>query len=162
MQTESHLASVQQDDALTGFRTRSSLVRDLEEAVAPGSPPRTLAIIDLSGYAATFGRTQGDELLRQVSVALSEALEGATFYRPRADELAVLLDGPETIAEQRLNVAVAGLNDRFSYLKIVIAFGASTVPDEANAARVALRIADARHYLRARRPRERRLVPRSR
>jgi GGDEF domain-containing protein len=161
LQTESDTTIVQQNDGLTGFGTRSSLVRDLGEAVAPGSPPRTLAIIDLCGYAETWGRNEGDALLRQVAVALSEALEGATLYRPRADELAVLLDGSEATAEQRLRVAVAGLNDRFGRLKIVIAFGAATVPIQANEANVALRIADARHYLRARRPRERRLLHRS-
>jgi GGDEF domain-containing protein len=137
-------------------------MRDLEEAAAPGSPPRTLAIFDLCGYAETYGRIEGDAFLRQVAVALSEALEGGMFYRPRADELAVLLNGPEATAEQRLHVAVDDLNHRFCELRMVIAFGAATVPVETNEATVALRIADARHYLRQRRPRERRLLPRGR
>jgi GGDEF domain-containing protein len=161
MQTESDMTAAQHGDAPTGLMTRSSLVRDLEDAVAPGNPPRTLAIFDLCGYAATYGRSHGDALVRQIYVDLSQTLEGATFYHPRADELAVLLEGPQTAVEQQLDAVVASLNDRFSQFNVVIAFGAATVPDEANQANVALRIADARHYLRPRRPRERRLVPRS-
>jgi GGDEF domain-containing protein len=151
----------QATDRLTGFGNRSALLRDLEQAVEPGSAPRTLAIFDLRGYAEAYGRIEGDSLLREISAALSEALAGVRIYRSRADELAVLVEGPEAVTEPRLLDAVAALNARFGRLNVVIAFGAATLPAEADAATVALRIADARHYLHNRGRRERRLVPRS-
>ena len=161
MHNEAGIPSLEQEtDELTGFGTRSMLMHDLAEAVEPQSQPHTLAIFDLRGYVDSYGRIEGDALLRRVADHFAEALEGARFYRPREDEFAVLLDGPAAIAEQRLTGAVTALSERLGTLKIVVAFGAATVPQEADKPIVAMRIADSRHYLRGRRPRERRQFPR--
>lgn len=71
------------------------------------------------------------------------------------------MDGAAADTERRLTDAVSALNAHFSQFRIQIAFGAATLPSEADEPIVAMRIADSRHYLRKRSRRERRLVPRS-
>lgn len=161
MHSEVGIPSLEQEsDELTRFGTRSMLMHDLAEAVDPQSQPHTLAIFDLRGYVEAYGRIEGGALLRRIADHFAEALDGARFYRPREDELAVLVDGPAETVEQRLTGAVTSLTERLRPLNIVVAFGAATLPHEADKPNVAMRIADSRDYLRARRPRERRQFPR--
>jgi GGDEF domain-containing protein len=154
-------AAEQQWDAMTGFGNRDALLHDLKDAVALTAAPRTLAILDLRGYYAGYGQHEGDSLVRRIAALLPEALDGAAFYRPRSTELAVLVPGSADDAEQRLAEAAATLTARFAQSKIVIGFGTAQLPADAADAGLALRIANSRHFLRTRAPRERRIVPRS-
>jgi GGDEF domain-containing protein len=151
----------QEPDAVTGFGTRDALLRDVTEAVAPSSAPQTLAMLDLRGYYNAYGQFEGDSLVRRVAGLLPQVLEGARFYRPRATEIAVLVPSSPEEAEQRLAEAAATLTARFAQARIVIGFGTAQLPGEARDAGLALRIADSRHFLRMRTPRDRRLVPRT-
>ena len=157
---ESTQAQGQESDAATGLGTRSVLMRDLELAVEPGSAPRTLAVIDLRSLLDLHGRIAGDGHLRSVADHLAEALPGARLYRPREDELAVLMEGPAPHAEPRLAAAVSTVNGRLGHHAVVIAFGGVTLPDEASESIRALKIAESRDIVRRGRSRERRLYPR--
>jgi GGDEF domain-containing protein len=157
---ESTQALEQETDPLTGFGTRSVLMRDLEGAVAPGSPTRMLAVVDLRSLIDLQGRIRGDEHLRSLAGHLTEALRGARFYRPREDELAVLVEGPPADAEQRLAAAVSTVNGRLGLHGVVVAFGGVTLPTEAGESLAALRIAESRDIVRRGRSRDRRLYPR--
>jgi GGDEF domain-containing protein len=150
----------QETDALTGFWTRSVLLRDLEESVEPESAPRALGIVDLRGFLDLCGSMEAEGYLRSVARYLSEALEGARFYRSREDEFAVLVDAPADEAETRLNVAASTVNARLGQQSVLVCFGIVSLPDEANDPIAALSLAGSRHVLRRRRPRERRLYPR--
>lgn len=153
-------------DTLTGFRTRRALVADLGEAAAPARPPTTFVLFDLGGlheYTDLYGRLEGESLLARVAARLAEALAQATrFYRPRADELAALLDGTRVETEPLLVGATSTLSDRFSQFDIVVGFGAVTLPDEVADPIEALVLADRRlsRNARSRRPRERRATSR--
>jgi GGDEF domain-containing protein len=157
---ESTQAHEQATDALTGLGTRPVLARDLEHAVAPGSAPRTLAVIDLRSLLDLHGRIAGDGHLRSVAGYLAEALPGARLYRPREDELAVLMEGSAADAEPLLAAAVSTVNGRLGLHGVVIAFGGVTLPAEASEPIAALRIAESRDMVRRGRARERRLYPR--
>jgi GGDEF domain-containing protein len=158
---ESTQAQGQESDAATGLGTRSVLMRDLELAVEPGSAPRTLAVIDLRSLLDLHGRIAGHGHLRSVADHLAEALPGARLYRPREDELAVLMEGPAPHAEPLLAAAVSAVNGRLGHhAVVVIAFGGVTLPDEASESIRALKIAESRDIVRRGRSRERRLYPR--
>ena len=146
-------------DELTGFGTRSVLLRDLEDAVEPACPPSTLGILDLHGFLDRFGRIDGEAHLRSVARYLSEALEGARFYRPREHELAVLVPAPAEETERLLSVAASAVNAKLGQQRIALLFCLVALPDETGDAVSALRLAESRQMLR-RRPRERRLYPR--
>lgn len=149
-------------DPLTGFGPRGSLIADLTDAAAARDRSRTFAIFDLAGlrdYTELYGRIEGESLLTRLATRLSEALGSSTrYYRPRNDELAVLLDAPLARAEPLLTATVAALNDRFAQFDLAVSFGAATLPDEASDAVAALVLADRRLSLaaRTRLPRERR------
>jgi GGDEF domain-containing protein len=146
-------------DELTGFGTRSVLLRDLEDAVEPGCPPSTLGILDLHGFLDRFGRIDGEAHVGSVARHLAGTLEGARFYRPREHELAVLVQAPAQEAERLLSVAASSVNAHLGQQRVAVVFSLVTLPDEAGDPVVALRLAESRHIAR-RRPRERRLYPR--
>lgn len=156
----SNTTSGQEIDPATGFGTRAALLRDLEVAVTAEHPPQTLAILDLRGYYDAFGRLEGDSLVKRLAARLPDVLESTRFYRPRMTEIAVLVQAPADVAEERLAAAASALTASVGQSRIVIGFGAAQLPDEARDSKLALRIADSRHFLRKRMPRNRRLIPR--
>jgi len=153
-------------DLLTGLGTRAELMLGLAEAVEPASPPTTLALFDFGGldeYADLYGRLEGQALLIRLAHRLSKAIEQpASYYRPRTDEFAALIQSPIAIAEPLLAATVSTLTTRFEQFEITPAFGAALLPDEASEPVDALMLADQRLYLKtlARSARERRQTPR--
>ncbi|HEX4521617.1 MAG TPA: diguanylate cyclase [Gaiellaceae bacterium] len=149
-------------DPLTGFGSRAKLVADLADAVTPTSRPSTLAVFELGGlreYVELYGRLEGDDLVARIAGRLPEAIRlPSSFYRPRGDELAALVQGPGAIAEPRVAVAVAALTSRFDEFKLELAFGAVELPDGASDPVEALILADGSLFLQslARAARERR------
>ena len=157
---ESTRAHEQETDARNGLGARALLMRDLELAVEPGSAPRTLAVIDLRSLLDLHGRIAGEEHLRSVAGYLAEVLPGARVYRPREDELAVLMEGSAPHAEPLLAAAVSAVNGRLGQHGVVVAFGGVTLPTEAGESVAALKTAESRDIVRHGRSRERRLYPR--
>jgi GGDEF domain-containing protein len=148
-------------DALTGFGTRSVLLRDLEEAIEPGGTPSTLGILDLRAFLDLYGRLEADGYIGSVARQLAGALEGARFYRPRQEEIAVLVEVGLAEAERLFRAAATTVNDHLTPQGIAVSFGSVSLPDDASDAVRALSLAESRNSLRRRRPRERRLFPRS-
>lgn len=161
------MSSESRTDPLTGLGTRAELMADLADAVEPTSPARTLALFDFAGFGAyvdLYGRLEGEALLVRLAGRLSEALEQpASFYRPRSDEFAALIQTSLAIAEPLLIAAVASLTSRFEHFEIIATFGAAVLPDEASEPVEALMLADQRLFVStlARRARERRHQPRA-
>ncbi len=158
------------DDALVerppGFGTRAEMMVDLDDAVEATSPARTLALFELAGlneYVELYGRLEGQSLLVRLAGRLSEALgQRVSYYLPRGDEFAALIDSPIEIAEPQLTATIAELTTRFEQFEIIPAFGAALLPAEASDPVEALMLADQRLFLTAlaRTARERRKHPR--
>jgi diguanylate cyclase (GGDEF)-like protein len=87
-------------DGLTGIHNRRSFDRDLTalvEEAAAGSESFSLIMIDLDFfkvYNDTYGHQAGDQVLRQVSAGIAEAIRSDDrVYRYGGEELAVLCPG---------------------------------------------------------------------
>jgi two-component system, cell cycle response regulator len=133
-------------DALTKLGNRRKLVEDVM-AVLDARGSRLLVIFDLNGfkhYNDSFGHPAGDDLLFRLARNLESALgEGSSAYRMGGDEFCVLLDDsrPELLFE-----AQAAMSEEGEGFSISAAFGAASVPDEADTVSEALRLVDQRLY----------------
>ena len=85
-------------DELTSFGSREALYEDISNALAPGSPPRVLAVFALEGWrelVERHGSVTGDELIAELARIFASTLPRRTrYYRPREDEFSALLDVP--------------------------------------------------------------------
>jgi two-component system cell cycle response regulator len=148
------LASSERDattDALTGLANRRSLLADLETALDAAAPPsRALALFDLDGfktYNDSFGHAAGDELLKRLGANLATATAPwGRAYRLGGDEFCVLVSTEELKAETAIKAAEAALSERGPSFSITASWGMVRLPDEAQTAKDALRIADRRMY----------------
>jgi len=135
-------------DQLTGLPNRRALLEELERR-GRRHERYTLAIADLNGfkrYNDSFGHPAGDALLRRLSRKLQASCEdGAIAARLGGDEFCLLVssDVPAGDLEAQLTRALSEEGDGF---QISAACGFATVPDEAEDASGALRLADARMY----------------
>ena len=138
-------------DFLTGLGNRRRLMADLERLVAAESgDPHVLALFDLDGFKAyndTFGHAAGDKLLARLARRLEEAIaDRGSVYRMGGDEFCILLrDEPSAAHESvaRASLALMAGGEGFS---VASSFGAVHLPEEAESASEALRIADQRMY----------------
>jgi diguanylate cyclase (GGDEF)-like protein len=136
-------------DSLTGLGNRRRLLADLDRALARASDPRQLLLLfDLNGFKAyndAFGHAAGDALLSRLGRALAAAVAPAgAAYRLGGDEFCVLADTPDSGALQA--AALTALTERGDGFEISASFGAVWLPDEADEASEALRLADQRMY----------------
>jgi diguanylate cyclase (GGDEF)-like protein len=136
-------------DPLTGLANRRRLFADLERAVSRGTGASSvLMLFDLDGfkhYNDTFGHLAGDALLTRLGHALAQVAGGAgRAYRLGGDEFCVLADA-DARAELEL-LAPAALAEQGDGFAVTASYGAVAVPEEANDARDALRLADQRMY----------------
>ena len=106
-------------DELTGLANRRLLLSRLDAALAAGTGPYALVLLDLNSFKEindTLGHPVGDELLRRLGPRLAgTARQGETVARLGGDEFAVLLPGVDT-DEQALRAAdrvLAGLLGAF-------------------------------------------------
>jgi GGDEF domain-containing protein len=149
-------------DSLTGFGTRTKLLRDLAVAVKPASPPTLLVVFALDGldeYTELLGRLESQTLIVRLASRLAGALEPAGYcYRPRGPEFAALVHTPIATVKPYLDAAVLALRERSGRVPVMATFGAAMLPDEASDPLEALRIADERLSSNAprRKPRNRR------
>jgi diguanylate cyclase (GGDEF)-like protein len=96
---ESELAHLAMYDPLTGLSNRRGMLDRLELALRDDAPSwiLTLLFIDLDGFKSvndTFGHPKGDELLKCVATAISEAVrQGDVVARIGGDEFAVIAAG---------------------------------------------------------------------
>lgn len=100
-------------DPLTGLGNRLHLSRRLHEAIAPDTPPFTLAYLDLVDFKQVndrHGHATGDEMLRVVARRLRHQVrEGDTAARIGGDEFVVVFNGLDKPAaiEDRLQALAA-------------------------------------------------------
>jgi len=138
-------------DFLTGLGNRRRLMADLERLLAADSAdPHVLALFDLDGFKAyndSFGHTAGDNLLTRLARRLDEAMAGrGSTYRMGGDEFCILVRDEGGVAHDRVAGASAALTAEGEGFSVASSFGAVHLPEEADSASEALRIADQRMY----------------
>ena len=141
-------------DALTSLPNRRALVRDLEETfdAAGDTPDRVLALLDLDGfklYNDTFGHPAGDALLTRLGgrLSLTASESQTTAYRMGGDEFCVLGPAGSDGGTALLHRAAEALSEAGGAFDIGCSFGLARIPDEADTAEDALRLADRRMYV---------------
>jgi diguanylate cyclase (GGDEF)-like protein len=138
-------------DFLTGLGNRRRLMADLERLLAADSTdPHVLALFDLDGFKAyndSFGHAAGDNLLTRLAHRLDEAMAGrGSTYRMGGDEFCILVRDEPGVAHDRVAGASTALTAEGEGFSIASSFGAVHLPEEADSASEALRIADQRMY----------------
>jgi GGDEF domain-containing protein len=132
----------------TEIGTRQDLMVDLTRGLAPGAPLALLVVFRLGGYAdfvRRHGDEAGDDLIRRAAERISEVLVPAgIYYRPRRDEVCLLVTGPLEGVGDALFLAVAALSEERETTGIGAGFGAALLPNEADDPIGALAIADRR------------------
>jgi two-component system cell cycle response regulator len=138
-------------DPLTGLRNRRCLMADLETDLPRATLERPLALLlfDLNGFKAyndTFGHLAGDALLARLGARLADAVEErGRAYRLGGDEFCALV-APGARLEAIGAACVASLSEHGEGFTVTTAYGAALIPEEADTAVEALRVADRRMY----------------
>ncbi|MDX6593479.1 MAG: hypothetical protein QOJ13_2675, partial [Gaiellales bacterium] len=139
-------------DPLTGLGNRRAFERDLGRRLQDLTPGETLtlALFDLDGfknYNDRFGHPAGDALLVRLSQALLGHLgdEGVAF-RMGGDEFCVLRTAHSRQADRLSAAAAESLTESGQGFQVGCSFGCVTIPDDADDASAALRLADQRLY----------------
>ncbi len=136
-------------DPLTSLGNRRALEAELSTRTASGEP-FTFVCLDLNGfktYNDRFGHAAGDVLLRRMGIALATAVGSrGNSFRPGGDEFCVLLDGRIDRGQPPINDVLAALTEDGLGFAISAAYGIAAIPDEAQDAGAAERLADQRMY----------------
>lgn len=132
-------------DHLTGLGNRRSLIADLDGALVSGRSV-CLGLYDLDGFKAyndAFGHLAGDALLSGFGSALAEFVDtGGRAFRLGGDEFCLIsYEGDGLLAE-----AAAHLSSESEWISVRPSYGVVRIPDEAETASEALRLADQRMY----------------
>jgi diguanylate cyclase (GGDEF)-like protein len=139
-------------DALTGLPNRRALSRKLEVDIpdAREGKPLVLALFDLDGfktYNDIFGHPAGDALLERLGQSLVTYLDGrGTAYRMGGDEFCALFHPGDQVAGPIIDGAALALSERGEGFDVTCSYGSIFLPQEAQDASEALRIADQRMY----------------
>jgi diguanylate cyclase (GGDEF)-like protein len=139
-------------DSLTGLRNRRALTADLRAVIAAARPeqPVALVLFDLDGfkhYNDDFGHPAGDALLQRLGDNLSAHLRGrGTAYRMGGDEFCALVHTSEDQLQPTVGAAAAALAEAGEGFTISCSYGSVILPQEAETAADALRLADLRMY----------------
>lgn len=128
-------------DPLTGLGNHRSFHNTLREEARQAAERGAglgLIIIDLDGFKEvndSLGHLAGDQLLREVAMALCRVVQREKVYRYGGDELAVLLptvDQPQTVAiAEQLRGAILGVSGGPGH-GITASFGVAWFPDFAS------------------------------
>jgi len=128
--------------------TRRELMADLTRALAPGSPETLLALVRFYGLAdliIAFGLVAHDRLLdASARGAQVETGSEGRVYRPRNNELAVLLKCPLEEAIEIVDSITSALGELGSARDVDVEVGIAILPDEADSPIAALERADRR------------------
>ncbi len=138
-------------DPVTGLGNRRRLMLDLESALRPGNGPHLFALFDLDGFKAyndSFGHPAGDALLCRLGSNLAAAVQPTgSAYRLGGDEFCVLAPaGDDNAGDDVVPAASAALSEAGKAFSISSSSGSVLVPEEADDASAALRLADRRMY----------------
>jgi diguanylate cyclase (GGDEF)-like protein len=138
-------------DELTGLGNRRDLFETVERELARDTGgKRVLALLDLDGfkqYNDTFGHPAGDALLRRLGANLAAAVRGhGRAYRLGGDEFCVLLAANDDTAEAIVTAARDALAESGAGFSVSASCGAVMMPELADNASDALRLADQAMY----------------
>jgi diguanylate cyclase (GGDEF)-like protein len=144
------LERVRTDD-LTGLGNQGRMQVDLAAlCLRAAEEPAMVLLLDLNGfkhYNDTFGHPAGDEMLARLGAQLGEAVGAdGSAYRVGGDEFAVLTACEvERRPELKKRVAEA-MTASGTGFDVNAAWGAVTVPEEADTPTAAMQLADVRMY----------------
>jgi diguanylate cyclase (GGDEF)-like protein len=149
-----HRAAIRVDaltDELTGLGNRRALFETVDRELAAGSREKlVLALLDLDGfkqYNDTFGHPAGDALLRRLGANLARSVEGhGRAYRLGGDEFCALVRANDRTAEAIVAAARGALTEEGEGFAVSASCGAVMLPDLADNASDALRLADEAMY----------------
>jgi diguanylate cyclase (GGDEF)-like protein len=138
-------------DQLTGLGNQGRMQVDLAaRCKRAAEEPLTLLLLDLNGfkrYNDTFGHPAGDEMLARLGGQLRRAVGAdGSAYRMGGDEFAVLLTCAEDRLEEVKKRAAESLTAGGKGFQLTAAWGAVSIPAEANAPTPAMQLADVRMY----------------
>jgi diguanylate cyclase (GGDEF)-like protein len=138
-------------DSLTKLGNRRKLMADLQRLTA-AREQAVLVILDLDGFKSyndTFGHPAGDALLARIGARLYATFDGRGHgYRLGGDEFCAVWrvdDGERANVEATSAAAMCERGEGFS---ITAAYGAVSLPAEADSPEAALQAADKRMYTR--------------
>jgi len=135
-------------DALTGLGNRRALTHAL--AAIEDGRPIVLALFDLDGfktYNDSFGHPAGDLLLARLGANLSSYFgERGTVFRMGGDEFCALFEPLGRDVTMLLDGAAMSLSEQGEGFFIGCSYGSVSLPDEADNAAEALKLADQRMY----------------
>jgi diguanylate cyclase (GGDEF)-like protein len=138
-------------DFLTGLGNRRRLMSDLERVATPGhAHAHVFALFDLDGFKAyndSFGHAAGDKLLMRLADRLAGVMaDRGSTYRMGGDEFCIIVRDAGGAAHDAVARAAAALTAQGEGFTVACSYGAVHLPDEAESASEALRIADQRMY----------------
>ncbi len=141
-----------QTDPLTGLGNRGLMQVELQRLCQVATPdsPAMVVFLDLNGFKHlndTRGHHAGDDLLARLGRRLRNAVSGdGTAYRVGGDEFCVLLSCPAERFDAAVKRVAEALTERGPGYSVATAWGAATIPEEADRPLEALRLADVRMY----------------
>jgi two-component system, cell cycle response regulator len=140
-------------DELTGLGNRRDLFETVERELAGREGEKlVLALLDLDGfkqYNDTFGHAAGDALLRRLGGNLAQAVRGhGRAFRLGGDEFCVLIEANDNTAEAIVAAAREALVEVGEGFAVSASCGAVMLPELAEDASEALRLADQAMYAR--------------
>jgi two-component system, cell cycle response regulator len=138
-------------DQLTGLGNQGRMQVDLASRCQQATEePLTLLLLDLNGfkrYNDTFGHPAGDEMLARLGGRLRLAVgANGSAYRMGGDEFAVLTAGEGAAVEEVKVRAAEALTASGKGFELSAAWGAVSIPSEADTPRSAMQLADVRMY----------------
>lgn len=143
-------------DELTGLPNRRLLLARMDAALAAGTVPHALVLVDLNSFKEindVLGHPVGDELLRRLGPRLAATgRPGETLARLGGDEFAVLVPGvdAEPAALRAAERVLAGLEDPFVVdgltLQVQASAGVALAPRHGTDGPTLLRCADVAMY----------------
>jgi diguanylate cyclase (GGDEF)-like protein len=140
-------------DQLTGLGNQGRMQQDLASHCRRAAERSlTLLLLDLNGfkrYNDTFGHPAGDEILVRLGgqLRLAIGVDGSA-YRIGGDEFAVLITCEEARRDAVAKRAAEALTASGRGFELDAAWGAVSIPAEADSPRAAMQLADVRMYAR--------------
>jgi len=138
-------------DSLTGLGNQGRMQVDLASRCQRAEDePLALLLLDLNGfkrYNDTFGHPAGDEVLTRLGRRLREAIgTDGSAYRMGGDEFAVLITSTEAPRDEIVKRTAEALTESGKGYELDAAWGAVSIPSEADTPLAAMRLADVRMY----------------
>jgi len=112
--------------------TRDELTTVVEAAVRPGEPDRLLVVFRIARmdeFADRFGENAMERMAEHIAVHLPNSSGRWTFYfRPRRDELCLMIEGPLNQVDQALAEASTTVSEALGPEGITLGYSQTLLP----------------------------------